>query len=135
MGITKFYGITQIMLKIVVFLFEYYQTKKYSENESYLRILGWIYAVIIIFLLLMFKLLNVTDLFNFLDNLSKIERFLIFLLISSPFFLLFCLKYPLKKLKKYYGAFKYSKYYGWKLGILWIVYLAFFILIVVVTKQ
>lgn len=122
------------MLKIVVFLFEYYQTKKYSENESYLRVLGWIYAVIIIFLLLVLKLINVSDLFIFLDSLSKTNRFLIFILISYPFFLLFCLKYPLKRLKKYYGTFKYSKNYGWKLGILWFVYLAFFILIVVVTQ-
>ena len=134
---TRLYGIKKIniMLKIVAFLFQYYKNKKYSENEAYIRILGWVYAVIVIFLLIIFKLLDLDEVFKFLNNLSKAGRFLTFILISIPFILIFCLKYPLKKLKGYYGFFRYSKYYGWKLGGLWIVYLAFFVLIIVVKSN
>lgn len=113
------------MLKVIVFLYQYYLKIDKSENLAYLRVLVWLFAIFGLLQICIFNLFNIE--IPYIDRKiitgTKLEGTFATLLISLPFFALFSCIYPPKKLKFYKDKFTYSMNYIWYLRVGFILYI------------
>jgi len=109
----------EVMLKVIVFLYQYYLAIDKSENSAYVRVLVWFFVVFGLLQICLFNLFNLE--IPYIDeNIrtgNKVEKEISFFLVSIPFFALFYILYPPNKLKVYSGKFIYLKNYIWYLRI------------------
>ncbi|OWK97219.1 hypothetical protein AP75_12355 [Kaistella haifensis DSM 19056] len=120
-----------MMLKVIVFLYQYYLEVDKSEKLAYLRVMGWFFVV--------FGVFFTTSLLNFfsikipiigeLHQKGRMYGYLEGFLVSLPYFLLFYIFYPPKKLQYYKGKFTYPQNYIWYLRIGFVLYIVLWMLI------
>lgn len=116
-------------MKIVVFLYEYYLKKYNSHTTAYIYVGLWFFVIFgIFFTTTLLKIFNME--FLQLHKKGRIYGYIEGLIISIPFFILFYILCPPKKIRKYLNKYEYSDNYIWYLRLGFVVYILFLMYIV-----